>query len=188
MRKFFIGAGVVISSITIWFLPNIYGHYRFNQYCAREGGLRVNGTVLPDQGWLAASTDPDDYKRPFALKRVAFVRYQDKTGAKYDVYAKPNPWPNDPDYIFKPVDESKSVMYLLKHEFVRNLPNELRLGKSSYEILPIGESKALASITNFQYEQFERDKTLLAAPSGVVCEEIDVFGKFVKTIFPSEKK
>jgi hypothetical protein len=192
MRKLFISLTVVISLIigliTLWFWPNIQGHYRFKQYCAREGGLRVNGTVLPDQGWLAAGTDPHDYKAPFYLGKVAFVRYQDKDGARFDVYAKPNPWPNEPDYILQPVDESKTVMYVLKQQFIRYLPNELRLGQYRDEVFSIKENRTLASITNFQYEQFERDKTFLAAPSFEVCEGVANFDKFPEMIFPIRSK
>ncbi|WP_293934137.1 hypothetical protein [Iodobacter sp.] len=188
MRGFLIKLCLIFGVMIIWFWPNIQGHYRFKQYCSREGGIRIYGEILPDQGWLAAGNSPDDYKLPFAFKRVAFVRYKDKSGIWFDVYAKFNPWPKDLDYILEPVDKSKSVMYMIKNEFIRNMPNELRLGKDRYEIYVITENKVIASTTNFQYEQFERGKTFLGAPSGVVCEEIHVLDEFIKTIFPMEKK
>ena len=119
---------------------------------------------------------------------MAFVRYQVTSGALFDVYAKPNVWPYDPDYILRPADKSKIVMYMLKYKTVRNIPGELRLDKWSYEIFSVNEHKLLAISTSFRYEQFEQDKTFLAAPSGVVCEEIDDLDKFIKTIFPLEKK
>ncbi len=168
IRKFFIRFLIVIGLIVIWFWPNIHGQYRFKQYCAREGGLKVYGKVLPDQGWLAAGTDPQEYKLPFSFKRVAFVRYQDKTGARFDVYIKPNPWPKDPDYVFQPVDESKPVMYMLKYQD-GFLPGELRLARSQYAIFSILKNKVIVSHTRFGYRQFDQDKTLLGAPSGVQC-------------------
>lgn len=188
MRKFLILAVVVTGLMAAWFWPNIHGHYRFTQYCERESGIKIYGRVLPDQGWLAAGSDPDDYKAPFYLRKIAFVRYQDKNGARFDVYAKPNPWPRDPDYILQPVDESKTVMYMLKSQSERNVPNELRLGRIRKEIFSISENRILVSITDFQYEQFNRDKTLLAAPSGVMCEPVVNFNEFPKKLFPEESK
>ena len=87
MRGFLIKLGLILGVVIIWFWPNIQGYYRFKQYCAREGGLQVYGKVLPNQGWLAVGTDPQYYKSPFYLGKVAFVRYQDATGARFDVYA-----------------------------------------------------------------------------------------------------
>jgi len=171
MRGFLIKLGLIFGVVIIWFWPNIQGHYRFKQYCSQEGGIRIYGEVLPDQGWLAAGNSPSDYRTPFSFKRVAFVRYQDTSGALFDVYAKPNVWPYGPDYILRPADQSKIVMYMLKYKTVRNIPGELRLNKWSYEIFSVNEDKLLAVSTNFRYEQFEQDKTFLAAPSGVMCEE-----------------
>jgi hypothetical protein len=188
MRGFLIKLGLIFGVVIIWFWPNIQGHYRFKQYCEREGGLQVYGKVLPNQGWLAAGTDSYDYKIPLDLKQVAFVRYQDATGARFDVYAKSNPWPKDPDYIFESVNEVKPVMYILKHEFIRYLPNELRLGRYRDEVLSVPENRVLVSLTNFQYEQFERGKTLLSAPSGEVCESVLSYNNFSEVIFPKKSK
>ena len=113
MRGFLIKLGLIFGVVIVWFWPNIQGYYRFKQYCAREGGLQVYGKVLPNQGWLAGGAE-HDYRIPLDFKNVAFVRYQDAAGARFDVYAKPKPWPKDPDYIFQSVDEAKPVPYMLK--------------------------------------------------------------------------
>ncbi len=179
MHKFLIRFSIVAGLIVIWFWPNIHGQYRFKQYCVREGGLKVYGKVLPDQGWLAAGTDPRDYQLPFVFKRVAFVRYQDKTGARFDVYIKPKPWPKDPDYVFQPVDESKLPKYMLKrtNEFVSG---ELRLGKTQYAVISIPENQVLVTYTGFGYSQFDQNKTLFGAPSGVQCPDDDSEDQFFK--------
>jgi hypothetical protein len=184
MRGFLIKLGLIFGVVIIWFWPNIQGYYRFKQYCAREGGLQVYGKVLPNQGWLAAGTDPDDYKRPLRyLEKIAFVRYQDPSGAKFDVYAKNNPWPNGPDYMFELVDETKPVLYMLKSKFIRSLPNELRLGRMRDEVFSISENRALIVFTDFQYEEFEYGKTFLGAPSGVHCELVPNAHDFPESIF-----
>ena len=165
---------LLVAIVTLaWFSPNIYGHYRFIHYCEREGGLKVSEKILPDQGWLAAGSDPYDYKAPFYLGKVAFVRYKDKTGARFDVYAKQNTWPRGPDYVLMPVDELKKVRYMLKYvnEFV---PNELRLGKDQTIIFSIPEKKILVNNVNFSYAQFDQNKTLLSAPSGEYCPRLNL--------------
>lgn len=180
MRKLSVFLFIVIglmAAMTVWFWPNIYGQYRFSQYCDKDGGLKIYGEVLPDQGWLAASNDPDDYKRPFSLKRIAFVRYQDKKGERYDVYIKTNPWPKDPDYIFEPVNDAKKVKYILKYSLV-DVPNELRLNKKSLEIYSIEEKRNLVELVWFGYSGFDRDRTILGAPSGAQCPDDDSGTKF----------
>jgi hypothetical protein len=171
MRGFLIKLGLVFGVLIIWFWSNIQGYYRFKQYCAREGGLKVYGKVLPDQGWLAVGSDPYNYKAPFYLGKVAFVRYQDATGARFDVYAKPNPWPKDPEYIFQPVDKGKPVLYILKyvHESVLN---ELRLGVNKSIVLSTKNNKEIISYTSVSYSHFDRDKTFLNAPSGEYCPSL----------------
>jgi hypothetical protein len=175
MRKLFISLivviGLVIGLITLWFWPNIQGHYRFKEYCAQEGGLRVNGKVLPDQGWLAAGTDPYHYRTPFYLGKVAFVRFQDKNGERFDVYAKPNPWPKSPDYILQPVDESKTPKYMLKY-VNESIPNELRLGRNQMMVLSAQTKEVIISYTDVVYSQFDQNKTLLGAPSTVTCPRL----------------
>jgi hypothetical protein len=175
MRSFFIIFCMAFGLIVIWFFPNIQGYYRFKQYCAREGGLQVYGKVLPNQGWLAAGTDPQDYKTPFYLGKVAFVRYQDATGARFDVYANPNPWPKDPDYVFQAVDESKSALYILKYEN-ELIPNELRLGSNKIIVLSAKDNKKIISYTNVAYSLF------LNEPSTEYCSRMPVAGKEISEI------
>jgi hypothetical protein len=175
MRGFLIKLGLIFGVVIIWFWPNIQGYYRFKQYCAREGGLQVYGKVLPNQGWLAAGTDPKDYKAPFYLGKVAFVRYQDATGARFDVYAKPNPWPKDPDYILQPVDESKPVLYILKYvnEFI---PNEFRLGSSKKIVLSAKDNKKIISYSTISY------LLILNEPSAEYCPDLPLNSNEFSTI------
>ncbi|MBC3880412.1 hypothetical protein H8K35_04195 [Undibacterium sp. LX40W] len=118
---------------------------------------------------MADSKDPQGYRSPFFLGKVGFVRYENEKGEKFDVYGvRKEPGYYEPDYVFKPVDESKEVKYRLRY-VNEMMPDEVRLGKSEVKVLSAKTGEVIFNYTVFVYGQFEQSRTLLNAPSSVSC-------------------
>lgn len=154
-------------AILLFFLPNIYGYFRFKSYCSSEGGLHVYERLERNVGWLA--DDFDDAHMASQLKYVGFVRYTDKKhDATYDLkYIGKDP---QSDSSFEKIlaDESKKVKYkwIGVSDFV---DNEVRLKRFGEKIIDLNSGKVMATYYMFSYSEFDMKHTILGAPSRNYC-------------------
>jgi hypothetical protein len=161
----------LVLAIALFFASNIRGYYRFKEICARDAGVRVYQPLERNVGWTVGGGRMLDTALPVRYPEVAFVRYRnEKDGNWFDVYRVPKLKVGDDGFAQQPADLSKPVIYEYRwHHEVLN--DELRMSATLYEVIDLRTSKNAATYTTFGYSKFDRDKTLLAAPSGVGCPE-----------------
>lgn len=161
----------LVLVITLFFASNIRGYYRFKEICARDSGVRVYQPLERNVGWTVGRGRMQDTGMPAIYPEVAFVRYRnEKDGQWYDVYRVPKLKVGDDGLAQQPADMSKPVIYEYRwhHEVLKD---ELRMSATLNEVIDLRNSKIAATYTTFGYSKFDRDKTLLAAPSGMRCPE-----------------
>ncbi len=167
--KFFAWLLLIPAVITAYFSPNIYGYYRFKAICAAEGGIRVQQILKKNVGWSVQSSGPDDAVYPMKFLPIAFFRYRNaKTGAFIDVYPAPKKQLSDDGFVESSADLSKPALYEWRY-ITQDLPSELRMNKSGYEIRDVQTGELLVRYYYFGYSTFDQNKTLLGAPSGNTC-------------------
>lgn len=166
MRKFLIIISVIFLSVFAFFFSNIKGYYRFKQYCEAEGGLRVYEPLERNVGWSAA--DYNDAHVAAQFNHTAFVRYEDK-GVVYDLRYLGGDPQFENSFERKNFNETNSVLYEIRsinYEGVEDVPRLYRFG---YEVLDVKTKKILGAYYMFSYSIFDREKTILAGPSGIDC-------------------
>lgn len=173
--------------ISLFFFSNIKGHYRFKELCEQEKHLVVTSKLERDVGWKLDLGRP--MPRVYALQiaglpHIKFVRFKDFEDRQiYDAYYvgkdKGVADGNDPrsrdgwehDYVVSIADLEKSAVYQWQ-SFEEDLPNELRISRAGYRFTDLSTNQVLVSFTQLGYSQFDRNHTLLDAPSGEICGEV----------------
>ncbi len=151
-------------AVLAYFAPNIHGYYRFKHFCETEGGLRVYHKLQRGVPWQA------NHFGSYSVAShgtVPFVRV-DRLGELLDMRYRGGPAGNDRSYDIVPADLSVSPVYEIRLVNER-LPDELRLGRSGYEVREIATGRLMVRWYQFGYGRFEQNRTLLAAPSGIDC-------------------
>lgn len=143
---------LTLAATTALFFDNIKGYYRFKQYCAKEGGLRVYEPLEKNVGWSA--DDKYDARVPALLNGVDFVRYTDrKDGATYDLrYLGGNPQ-DDESFKVTPSNNSVPIIYVWK-ELHFDVKNEWRLHESGYKVANLDDNKISVRYLMFSYIYF----------------------------------
>lgn len=170
--------------VAVYFFENIKGYYRFKWYCENEGGLKVYEKLEKNKGWMA--DDKLSARSAAQLKYVDFVRFPDKKNKNkfYDMrYNGGHPGRND-SYKISEYEENKTETYYWKFSSGR-LPDELRLTKQTYKVMGANRENVLIVFNRFGYSKFDRNKTLLAAPSGVGCYDLSEGKKLINENFTS---
>lgn len=157
--------GFVVLAVPLmvlaYFAPNIRGYYRFKEICDVEGGLRVFEKIKKNQGWLV----PDG---PIGLAHIAFQRGKNRFGEARDYRYVGGRLGDDRSFSESPIDPALVPMY--EYRFINvALPGELRTRKFGYEVWDISSGRLMARWYQISYSRFEQERTLLAAPSGIVC-------------------
>ena len=158
--------------LTLYFADNIKGYYRFKELCVAQAGLKVYQPLERNVGWLVDGGRLYDTQYIDSFEAVAFVRYRNAEDGKwYDVYRAPKINDGRDGYAQQPADLSKPVVYKSRVINIYDLPNEVRMGSQIMEFIDLRTNKLAASYTELGYSKFNREKTLLAAPSGEVCPD-----------------
>lgn len=168
MRKAFLWAGAIVVAVVVYNLDAITGQWKFNRMCEADGGPRFHAAVEKDVGWTVEAHDTYSYQSPFEFGHVAFVRYQDSQGVVSDVRTDGYIGPNQPKYVFSPIDEARPVRYSFRfgHEEVAN---DHRFRKIRYEVTDLKNGEVVATHTQFRYQWTKPERVLLSAPTGVGC-------------------
>lgn len=145
---------IVPFLILLFFSSNIYGYFRFKHYCSSEGGLRVYEKLERNAGWWAKNK----YYAQIAasLDGVGFVRYKEKNGALIDIRYIGGDLQSDDSFEAVPANELNGLAYNFQY-INENILNELRLGRSGYEISDYKTNKILVRFHMFGYTKFDRD-------------------------------
>lgn len=160
----------VPAAVLAYFAPNLWGYYRFTQYCEHEGGLRIHHKLKKGVPWQA------DHFGSYSVAShgtVPFIRVR-RSGALFDMRYWAGPPDDDRSYHAVPSDLSVSPGYEIR--LVRErLPDELRLSRTGYEVHEIATGRLMVSWYQFSFSRFDQDRTLLAAPSSISCHSGDAF-------------
>jgi hypothetical protein len=173
LTKALIGIAAIAALLGLYFASNIKGYYRFKEICEKEGGLKISETLILDKGW---SSDKNGGLKPLALEGVAFVRFEDGEGTQSgDWYRVKKQRVTDDRFDKRPINPSNQIKYQYKTT-VENMPNELRMQKIEESITDIENGRQVFLYRSFTYEQFERSRTILDAPSAVSCPKYAISG------------
>lgn len=162
--------GVVAFLVVIlgWiFGDNLQGYNRYQDYCKKEGGLRVFQELERDVGWFAS--DVHEARTAAALSHVRFVRYREQqTSEEYDLRYIGGPLGLSSSYRAEKADISAEPIYVFRSvsEFI---PQERRLRRWGNEVVDIRSNRVVASYFSFTYSKFDPNRTLLGAPSNDSC-------------------
>ncbi|ODS25066.1 hypothetical protein AB835_00745 [Candidatus Endobugula sertula] len=181
MKKLLIILSCITLFLLLFFADNIYGYYRFKQFCKNEGGLRVYGKLEKNVGWMAE--DKYSARSAAQLKYVDFVRYPDKRKKDtfYDMqYLGGHPGDND-SYLINQADIDKPIKYKWKFTSGR-LDDEIRLTRQMDEVFDI-DGNLLISYKKYSYSIFDIGRTLLHSPSGIGCYNLSESIKLIKNLF-----
>lgn len=171
--------------IGLLFFENIKGYYSFKQLCKQEKHLVVKSKLERGVGWQLDFDKPTsrDYALQIAgLPHIKFVRFKDGDRKIYDVYyigktkkvadggaARNGNWKDA--YELQPANFEKSTVYLWQ-SFEEDLPSELRTSRAGYRFTDLRTKEEVVSFTQLGFSLFDRNHTLLDAPSGEVCGEV----------------
>ena len=177
---------IVPALIAVFFFDNIRGYYRFKELCGQEKRLVVATKLEKDVGWqvdLQKPTSRDDVLFKAGMPYIKFVRFQDSEDRKlHDAYYVGNvqrtsgdkAWRSDwrDDYDVLPANLENKTVYQLE-SFEETLPTETRTNRYGYRVIDLQTNQVVVTLSEFGYSTFERSRTLLDAPSGNVCHDIN---------------
>lgn len=150
--------------VLLYFSDNIYGYYRFKQYCENEGGLKIYKKANLNKGWLVE--DYGDLLSILKFKEVAFVRYNDSKS--YDFFYNEGSRDRISSYNKTPENKSRSISYVWR-VYKEPVIGVDRLTSSNFEVRDALTGEIFSVYKKFVYSILDRKKTLLASPSYVDC-------------------
>ena len=159
-----------IGIVGIYFSDNIKGYFKFKHLCETEGGLKVYEKLERNVGWEV------ERKRnayvPAYYENVAFVRFQDKS-KKIDIKYKEGPREFRKSFDFIDADLSLKTKYKYIYEDKR-LDDRLLVSRTVFKVIDIESASTALEFVSFGYSMFDRNKTILAAPSATRCFKFDL--------------
>ncbi len=166
LTKVALVALAVPVGILAYFTPNIRGYYRFKEICEAEGGLRVHQKLKKNVGWMVAAGSSPTW--PLHFEHVAFTRSTNSFGKLTD-YRYTGGYGPKWSHSETPADLTVPLVYEVV--WINDLvPGELQLQRIGYEIRDIATKAILVRWLQFNYSRFDRNRTILNAPSGIVCQ------------------
>lgn len=175
--KFIVIVSIIPLLIALCFFDNVKGYYRFKQYCAKEGGLRVYKPIEENVGWLAKNRN--EARTAALLEKMNFVRYvSQENGVVYDLYYVGGNPGDGRSYAEGKASDEKPSIYEWSYINEKNIGG-MRIGKYGYEIINIKDTSLVARYYMFEYSWFDRSKTLLDSQSFSDCyfNKINSFGE-----------
>lgn len=182
--------GIGVLAIVIFFFDNIHGYYRFKEFCEIEKNKQIISKVEPDMGWVfneGVPTTPPSVFNLASSPHVKFVRFKDYDDKQ--LYDATYFGANQPAkskfadnkaykefYEIKPADLSQKPVYAWK-QLHEDFPNQPRTSRYGDQIIDLRTKKVVVNLTNIGYGLFDRNHTLLDAPSGNTCEWYEYLGK-----------
>jgi hypothetical protein len=186
LHKALIWTGIIVLVPLVYNLDAIYGQWKFDRLCQQEGGSRFYGKVEKDVGWEVELRETSDYKVPFDIGNVAFVRFIDKTGVQRDVHLKPGPTPWLKDYEVTTADLAKQPRYRLTMT-QSHLPDDDRMSRTRDVISDIRTGRPIATYTWFSYQWAKPERVILNASTSVTCHGGKEAQQFDSEIFQEKK-
>ena len=188
MRKALLAGAVILCAPLLYNVDAITGRWKFDRLCKEEGGSRFYGAVKQDVGWEVLAHDAYAYQSPFSFGHVAFVRFQNKDGARFDVRSEGYKGPNQRNYIFLPVDESQSVRYRFLYSNTL-FPNDDRFAKTMYQVVDVASGALLAQHIAFAYQWAKPERMLLGMPTAIGCWNLLADGdRFFNSVYQIKEK
>jgi hypothetical protein len=180
--KIFLVIAIILVLIGLYFFDNIKGYYRFMDYCAKEGGVRVYEKLEKNVGWMAS--DYSDALFVSQIWPVDFVRYKDNVDEKkmYDLYFNDGNKNLNSSYTKKKSSSSKAIIYSwVSKRYQVDDADRLK----GFEYLALNKSKnIMVNYSNFSYSLFDQKNTLFGSSSTRWCETVSLSAiKNVKSIF-----
>lgn len=177
MRKVLLLICVLVGGVAVYHFDVILGQWKFDQLCKNEGGPRFYEPVERDVGWQVEGHDTYDYQGPFSFEHVAFARFEDRKGKRFDVRVDGYIRAAERRYVFSDVDETKHVKY--GYSYGTESFGDGHFSKTQFVVRDLSSKKVVASFTKFGYMWTKPERVILSAPTGVGCwnrqEDINKF-------------
>ena len=162
---------IPVVMLVIYFSDNIQGYFKFKHLCETEGGLTVYEKLEPHVGWET------DQRRiayiPAEFEEVDFVRFpDDKDKLKLlDLKYKSGSRNYRKSYEIINADISSKTKYKFFYSS-KMIDDKLLVSKTILKVIDIERKFTHINFVSFGYSMFDRNKTLLGAPSGTVCHQV----------------
>lgn len=177
-RKAWFWLVVGVAALTIYHQDAIRGQWKFERLCREDAGARFYGKIEKGQGWIVENHDTSEYQIPFGFGNVAFVRYENEKGERFDVTRTSTRRENgsgghfdDVQYIFSPVDESRPVRYKVVNTFPVTMQDDKRFSRTYLAVIDLADGRTLATYTSYSYQWTKPERVILNAPTGVSCPD-----------------
>ena len=177
--------------IGMLFFSNIKGYYRFKVLCAEHKEIVVYEKLQPNVGWQANLKEYENFgsvnELLYFMPQIKFYRFNDYTKRQlYDarfIGTNRVSWASGsrymPDEARKQIkDENNYENGLANLEnipiyqleiFSESILNETRMSRGGHRIRDLRTNQILVSLEEIGYSTFDRNHTLLDAPSGNIC-------------------
>jgi len=184
--------GACLLVVAIIFFDNIRGYYRFKKLCAEHKELVVYQKLEPNLGWQANLNEYENSDSVnellYFMPKIKFYRFKDYTkrqlyDAKFIGVSSSSLRRFNSPYISedarKALKEDKNYEYRLANSeikptyqlenFSESIPNETRMSRGGYRIRDLRTNQIVVRLEEIGYSTFDRNHTLLDAPSGNTC-------------------
>jgi hypothetical protein len=183
---------IVSLLIGLYFFDNIRGYYRFKELCAEHKEVVVYEKLQPNVGWQDNLKEYENFdsvnEKLYFMPKIKFYRFNDYTKRqlydasfvgvsrlpweRFDAHARSNEEMEeikDPrKYEHSTADLKNAVVYQLEN-FSEPIVGETRMSRGGYRIRDLRTNKIVISLEEIGYSTFDRNHTLLDAPSGNIC-------------------
>jgi hypothetical protein len=183
---------IVPLVIGLFFFSNIKGYYRFKELCSEHKELVVYQKLEPNVGWQTdknGTKDRDNINEYlYFVPQISFFRFQNYDDRKlYDarfVGGHRMPYEKFDSHTRSDVESNElrdqgkyehslanieiKPIYQLEN-FSETIPNETRMSRGGYRIRDLRTDQIVVSLEDIGYSIFDRNHTLLDAPSGNIC-------------------
>ena len=183
---------IILLLIGLIFSDNIKGYYRFKELCAVHQEFVVYQKLEPNLGWQTTLEEYESFdsvnEKLYFIPKIKFYRFNDYTKRqlydasfvgvgrlpweRFDAHARSNEEMEelkDPKkYKHITADLKNAAVYQLEN-FSEPIIGELRMSRGGYRIRDLRTNKIAVSLEEIGYSTFDRNYTLLDAPSGNIC-------------------
>ena len=159
----------IALAIGLYFSENIRGHYRFKQMCAKDGGLRVYAPLERDQ--IHIDDEDTDGKYIAHFRGVKAGRAKDPVSGQLFDYKLTTGHPTGG--LSRYEKTLADLAQVARYKWVRisiSLKDELRLGRSGFDIYDLQTGKLAVTYYHYGYRLFDPNTVFLGGgPGGASC-------------------
>ena len=166
MKRSILLALVATILLLVWFNDVFVGYYVFVKECERSGGVKFNGVIDVNGGWLV-SDEASAQSVVSSFSSIPFARFKSIDGQLIDVeYTGGNPWWGR-SYNKKKADNRRVLYKWLSDS--SPVPNKIRLMSFRTRLINEKNGQTVIEWLTYRFTWFNSNKTLLGSSTSVSC-------------------